>query len=216
MKSKKNLASVILKALICVSAVLGILLQCGVFSRTLNLSVLTYFTMMSNIGCAIYYGAAAIHQYRHGTTFLPSVKGALQMCITVTGVVYHVMLSGRFEMQGTLALSNTLLHYVVPIAANLNWLIFDEKRCYTWKMAFAWTLAPLAYAVFVAIAVALGATLGPYGQAYPYYFMDPAQVGGVGMLLLIDVIMGVCFLLMGLLIVAIDRWLGRKKVTTAT
>lgn len=211
MRSKKNMISVTVKVFISLAAALGVLLQCGVFSGRLDLSVLTYFTMMSNIGCVVYYAAAAVHQYKHGGIYLPAVKGALQMCITVTGVVYHAMLAGKFEMQGTLALSNTLLHSVVPIAANLNWLLLDEKRCYTWRMAFAWLLAPLGYGIFVVIAVACGAVLGPYGQAYPYYFMDPAQVGGVGMLLLIDAIMGVCFLAMGLVFVAIDRWLGRKK-----
>ena len=42
--------------------------------------------------------------------------------------------------------------------------------------------------------------------------MDPAQVGGIGMLLLIDTVMGVCFLIMGLVFVALDRALGRKAI----
>ena len=212
MRLKCDPLATAVKALIAIAATVGIALQCGIFSGKPDFSVLTYFTMISNMGCAIYYTAAAIRQPRNTATLLPGVKGALQLCITVTGVVYHAMLAGRFEMQGTLALSNTLLHTVVPIAVNLHWLVFDEKRCYTWKMALLWELAPLGYAIFVAIAVSLGAVLGPYGQAYPYYFMDPAQVGGIGMLLLIDTVMGVCFLIMGLVFVALDRVLGRKAI----
>lgn len=215
MNSKRNTPAVIFKALISIAATLGILLQCGVFSGKLDFSVLTYFTLMSNIGTALYFAAAAVHEYRTGKTLLPGLKGALQMCMTVTGVVYHVMLAGKFEMQGTLALSNALLHYVAPIGVNLSWLLFDEKGVYTWKMALLWELAPLVYAVFVNVAVACGAVLGPYGQAYPYYFMDPAQVGGIGILLLIDVVMGIAFLAMGLLFVALDRFLSRRKVRHA-
>ena len=212
MNPKRNLLSVIFKALIALSATLGILLQCGIFSGKPDFSVLTYFTLMSNIGTALYFAAAAIFEYRTGRLLLPGLKGALQMCMTVTGVVYHVMLAGKFEMQGTLAISNMLLHYVAPIGVNLSWLLFDEKGIYTWKMAFLWNLAPLVYAVFVYIAVACGAVLGPYGQVYPYYFMDPGQVGGIGILLLIDAAMGVAFLLMGLVLVALDRLLFRRKV----
>lgn len=212
---KKPTLAAAFSGIIALCATAGILLQCGLFSGRLDLSVLTYFTLMSNMGCAVYYAFLAIHRRKHDTIPLPALKGMLQLCITVTGVVYHLMLAGRFEMQGTLAVSNALLHQVVPIAVNLNWLIFDRKPSYTWKMPFVWLLAPLCYALFVYISTAMGAVLGPYGHAYPYYFMDPAQVGGIGMLLLIDVVMGVCFLLMGFLFVALDRWIGKKHVTVS-
>lgn len=210
MNQKRQILSVVFKALTAAAATLGILLQCGFFSGKLDFSVLTYFTLMSNIGTAIYFTVAAIVEYRTGKAPLPALRGALQMCMTVTGVVYHMMLAGRFEMQGTLALSNTLLHYVCPICVNLNWLLFEQKGVFTWKMALVWELAPLAYSVFVYIAVACGAILGPYGQAYPYYFMDPSQVGGIGILLLVDLVMGIAFLVMGLAIVGLDRLLGRR------
>ena len=196
---------------ISLAAAAGILLQCGLFSGRLDLSVLTYFTLLSNIGCVIYYAAAAAYRRKHDAVLLPGLKGMVHLCITVTGAVYQLMLADRFEMQGTLAVSNILLHQVVPIAVNVNWLFFDRKRSYTWKMPLLWLLAPLCYAAFVYVATAAGAALGPYGQTYPYYFMDPAQVGGVGVLLLIDVMMAVCFLLLGLFFTAIDRVFGKRR-----
>lgn len=210
MNKRKHILSAIFKLLLAIAGTLGVLLQCGLFSGKPNFSVLTYFTLMSNIGTVIYFFVAAVVECRTGRIPLPALRGALQMCMTVTGVVYHVMLAGRFEMQGTLALSNILLHYVCPIGINLNWLIFEKKGYYTWKMALLWNLALVAYAVFVYIATACGAVLGPYGQVYPYYFMDPSQVGGISILLVIDLVMGVVFTLMGFVFVALDRLLGRK------
>ena len=60
MRLKCDPLSIAVKALIAIAATLGILLQCGIFSGKPDFSVLTYFTMISNMGCAIYYTAAAI------------------------------------------------------------------------------------------------------------------------------------------------------------
>lgn len=207
---RNNRLSACLKGLISLSAFLGILLQCGVFSGSLNLTVLTYYTMMSNIACAVYYLPAAIYQARKGETLLPKWKGALVMCITVTGLVYQTLLSGRFEMQGTLLLSTLLLHYVVPVACVLDWLLFDRKGRYSWKMPLAWMLAPGAYFVFVMVAVRLGAHLGPYGEKYPYFFMDVDTLG-FGMVLLIALAMGVFFIILGYLLVLLDHKLGKRE-----
>lgn len=198
--------------IISLAALIGVLLQCGVFSGKWNFSVLTYFTMMSNIGCMIYYGISAPRCLKEGTVWKPAVKGVLLLCISVTGLVYHMMLAGKFEMQGTLFISNMLLHYVVPISCFLQWLILDPKGILKWKMPFAWLLAPGAYGVFVHVAVGLGATLGPYGSKYPYYFMDPEQLG-LGMTVIVMACMAVGFLLLGLFFVFVDHLLAKKKVS---
>lgn len=196
------------KILIFISALVGIVLQCGLFSDHPDFSVLTYFTLMSNMACALYYLPAAIVQLRRDTPLLPRAKGAMIMCISITGLVYQLLLSGRFEMQGTLLLSNTLLHIVVPVCSVLDWLIFDKKGYYTWKMPVYWLLAPAAYFAFVMVAVKLGAHLGPYGEKYPYFFMDVDTLG-FGTVLGIALAMCACFYLLGLLLVLIDHRMAR-------
>ena len=165
-------------AVIFVAAVMGILLQCGVFTDHPDYSVLNYYTLMSNILCAVYYLPAALWACRKkGGTLLPQVKGTLVMCIIVTGMVYQFFLAGRFEMQGTLLLSNMLLHYVVPVMTVLDWILFDKKGYFKRYSPFLWVIAPVAYFIYVNIRVAGGAILGPYGDKYPYYFMDYDKLG---------------------------------------
>lgn len=204
-------AAVIFKWLIFIAAFFAVTLQVGLFSGKLNLSVLTYFTLMTNVACMVYYPFAAIGQARTGHSPCPALKGALLMCVSVTGLVYHFMLHGRFEMQGTILLSNILLHYVVPVATAADWVLFDDKGFFDLRSAIRWLLAPVAYTIFVHIAVAMGAHLGPYGEKYPYFFMD---VDAMGIPVSIAVLIGMAagFFLLGLFWVWADRGLAKKAV----
>lgn len=196
------------KWLVFVLALLAVALQCGLFRGKWDFSCLTYFTLMSNVACVLYFPAAAVFQSRTGRSWKPLIKGAILMCISVTGLVYHFMLHGRFEMQGTILLSNILLHYVVPAFTVIDWLVFDEKGHFSVKTALGWLLAPLGYFIFVMIAVSLGVHLGPYGAKYPYFFLDVDELGFVRVFLT-GLVMELCFFLLGLFWVWLDKALAR-------
>lgn len=66
-------------------AAVGVVLQCGFFGGRLNLAALQYFTLMSNILCAVYFAGAAVRTLRRGDTWLPVCKGALVMAMAITG-----------------------------------------------------------------------------------------------------------------------------------
>ena len=197
------------KWLIFVVAFFAVALQCGLFRGKWDFTCLTYFTLMSNVACVLYFPIAAVYQTRTGRSWKPLVKGAILMCVSVTGLVYHFMLHGRFEMQGTILLSNILLHYVVPVCTVVDWLLFDEKGYFSMKTALCWLLAPLGYFIFVMIAVALGAYLGPYGARYPYFFMDVDELGFLRVFLTGMILEG-CFFLLGLVWVWLDKVLSRR------
>lgn len=198
------------KWIVAVAAFFAVALQCGLFRDKWNFTCLTYFTLMSNVACMLYFPVAAVHQGRTGRSWKPMVKGAILMCISVTGLVYHFMLHGRFEMQGTILLSNILLHYVVPILTVIDWVVFDEKGFITVKTALGWLMAPLAYFIFVMIAVSLGAHLGPYGEKYPYFFLD-VEVLGFWRVFLTGMVMELCFFVLGLFWVWLDKLLSARK-----
>lgn len=209
MLSCKNKTAAVWKGMVAVAAFFAVALQCGLFRGKWDFSCLTYFTLMSNVACMLYFPAAAVWQLRTGHSWKPMVKGAILMCISVTGLVYHFMLHGRFEMQGTILVSNMLLHYVVPVCTVIDWLLFDEKGYFSVKTALLWLLAPLGYFVFVMIAVAMGAHLGPYGEKYPYFFLD-VEALGFRTVFLTGLVMELCFFLLGLFWVWLDRRLSRK------
>lgn len=205
---KNKSLSVAFKLAAFAAGTVGILLQCGVFSGRLDLSVFNYFTMMSNVLCAVYFLTASVSILRGRRSLMAGMKGALVLCIAVTGLVYNLMLAGRFNMQGTLFWSNTLLHCVVPVMTVLDWLLFDEKGRYTKYAPFQWCVFPVLYFVYVMVRVQLGGVLGPYGSRYPYYFMD-VDLLGLGPVMLIGLVMILCFLALGYGILWLDRKMAR-------
>ena len=211
MRINNPFLSVSFKILLSAAAIMGILIQCGVFDGELRLSVFNYFTLLSNVLCAVYFGAAVIYETRKKDTLLPVLKGAVVLSITVTGLVYHFMLSGSFQMQGTMALSNILLHYVVPAMAVLDWLVFDRKGRYTWKSPLLWVLLPLVYFFYAVVRVSLGATLGYDGNRYPYPFLN-ADALGWGQVVVNVLVMGLSFIALGYVFFAVDHFLARKAL----
>ncbi len=126
-----------------------------------------YFTVTSNALCAAYLLAAAIF----GRDFLPRLNGAVVMCVALTMAAYHFMLAkSGFEMDGANAISNTLLHYISPSAAILDWLLFAKKGGFKIYDPFLWTMIPTAYLAAVMI-------WGDYVEWYPYIFLNVSEIG---------------------------------------
>lgn len=217
MKINNRFLSVLFKTLISTVAVWGILIQCGAFEGVIRWSVFNYYTLLSNVLCALYFAAAAIREKIGRDTLLPSLKGAVVLAIAVTGLVYHFMLSGSFEMQGTMAVSNILLHYVVPVMAVTDWLLFDTKGRYSWKHPLFWVLPPVVYFLWAAVRVAGGATLGYGGNRYPYPFLDADTLGWGRVMINVSVLL-LFFIVLGYVFYAIDRVLAhcaRKTIENA-
>ena len=90
-RSRAAAAAVHILTALC--AAVGVVLQCGFFGGRLNLAALQYFTLMSNILCAVYFAGAAVRTLRRGDTWLPVCKGALVMAMAITGITFHLFLA---------------------------------------------------------------------------------------------------------------------------
>ena len=209
MRIKNRRLSIIFKLLLCTAAALGILIQMGAFEGTLRWSVLNYYTLMSNALCALYFFFEMLSIGSGADTPLPGLKGAVVTGITITGLVYHFVLAGSFQMQGTLSLSNVLLHYAVPVMAVADWLLFSPKGTYRLSSPFLWLLLPDGYFLYATVRVALGATLGYGGNRYPYPFLN-ADALGWGQVLKNGLILNLFFMLLGFLYLFLDRLMAKK------
>ena len=209
MRIRNRRLSIIFKLLLCTAASLGILIQMGAFEGTLRWSVLNYYTLMSNALCALYFFFEMLSIGSGADTPLPGLKGAVVTGITITGLVYHFVLAGSFQMQGTLSLSNVLLHYAVPVMAVADWLLFSPKGTYRLSSPFLWLLLPNGYFLYATVRVALGATLGYGGNRYPYPFLN-ADALGWGQVLLNGLVLNLFFLLLGFLYLFLDRLMAKK------
>lgn len=208
-------ASVAFKLAIVASSTVGVLIQTGVIGGPLNLGALKYFTLLSNILVAIYFAFDAAWTARGLGNPAPRLKGAVVMSIAVTGIVFHTMLSGTaFNMGGADALAqflgvlgNQLLHTVSPIMATLDWLLFDEKGTYTWKMPPTWVLLADLYFVYATVSGFL-LPVGTEGGRFPYPFIDFDLLGWKVIPIVIGLNLG--FIAFGYLYVAIDRALAKR------
>lgn len=174
----------------------------------LTLNFFSYFTILSNILVALALTAPAVApNSRPGRRSLSeSVRAAVTMYIVVVGVVYHFLLAPTWNPQGWSLVANNLLHYVMPIAFAADWLVFTPKGRLRWVDPARWLAVVLVYG---------GWTLlhGELSGWWPYWFVDVDQLGlGKAMIYFAGLL--VFFLIVGLVVVAIDRTFGRRDRRT--
>jgi hypothetical protein len=90
--------------------------------------------------------------------------------ITITGLVYVVVLAPLDDPHGVHAWTNTGQHYLSPVMTVLGWLLLGPRPRFTMR-AVGWALGwPL---VWIAYTLAHGAATG----WYPYDFLDVRALG---------------------------------------
>lgn len=169
----------------------------------------SYFTIQSNILVGIATGMLAFNPGRDGALWRV-LRVASMFGITVTIVIYHVVLSPLAAFEGLAAVSNVALHYVVPILAIIGWLVFgpgDQIAGRTLLLAAIW---PVAYLLYTFLH---GAITGFY--PYPFVNVDRLGLGAVllnsaGVTLLLVAVGGFYWLLDRVLLRAADRRAGAR------
>lgn len=146
--------------------------------RLVVANFLSYFTVESNLLAVVSlvlgaFSAAA----RRTTRALDYYRGGVTVAMTTVILVFVVLLSGYSSRELTaVPWDNTVLHYVMPVAIVLDWLVTTRPAPIPLGRALTWLLLPLAY---LAYSVVRGAVVG----WYPYPFMNPDLHGYGGLLL---------------------------------
>lgn len=136
---------------------------------------LSFFTIESNIIAAVLFIISGLLTFKGGeSTAVSIMRGAATLYMTVTGVVYILLLSGLEEsLQMTLPWVNIALHYVMPAAVLIDWFMDLPNRRMQFKRALVWLVFPALYLVY---SLVRGEAIG----WYPYPFLDPANNGYEG------------------------------------
>lgn len=135
-----------------------------------GLNVFAFFTVQSNLLVGVTSLLLALRPHRPSTVFAVfRLTGVV--AITVTFVVFHVVLSGLLDLDTWAQVANQLLHTVVPALAIAGWVMFGP-RGRTSATVVRWTVAfPLLYMLFTAVR-------GPLASNwYPYPFADVQALG---------------------------------------
>lgn len=162
--------------------------------------ILRYFTVVTNLLAAVILTGLA---FGHSAFRSQRLLGLLTLSILFVGAVYVVLLRGLVELSGGALFADTVMHYVVPSLTPLFWLLFAPKGALRWRDPLLWAIYPLAY---FAYALTRGASDGKY----PYPFMDIPAVGWPSALTTVAIIL-MLYLLVGLVLVWLGRWMGRSN-----
>jgi hypothetical protein len=167
-----------------------------------TLRFFSYFTIISNTAVALTLGVPLLGPSRPGRFFsTPRVRAAVALYITVTGVVYALLLAHLWQPEGARWFANALLHYVVPSAYVIGWIVFTPHARLTWGDALRFLAVPAAYLAWTLVR---GAWLGEW----PYPFLNVDELGAAGFARSAGGL-AVFFAVLGLVVVALDKGLGR-------
>lgn len=152
-----------------VRGLLALLIAAALISAYVSINFFFYFTVLSNILAAIMMAVLAVRPVPTMDNGL--VRGAVTLYMTITGIVYAVLLR---PIEADVGLTdpwiNWVLHSLGPAAVMIDWLLFPPGRTLNRSALWAWLIFPALF---------LGVTLirGPFADFYPYPFLDPREIG---------------------------------------
>lgn len=136
----------------------------------------SHFTIQSNLLVALWLSLALWSGKRSGFSIVqrPAVRGAVTVYITVTYLIYSLVLASSWIPTGWEHLYSNLNHYIIPVGFILDWVLFEEKRNYRWKFLIYWMAYPIVYLLYVQV-------YGTLTGNYLYFFLDRSTLGWKGL-----------------------------------
>jgi hypothetical protein len=192
MVKKLKLFYKLVLAAVVIAAVIVQLMH-GLQSPTFSIAnFFSFFTIESNIiGAIILLLSTAVSGRK-----LDYWRGAATFYMTITGVIYVVLLSGA-DVQTPLPWVNAVLHYIFPVALLIDWVIDRPRQKLLLRKSLLWLLLPMAYAAYSLVR-------GHFVHWYPYPFINVDKLGYAS-ILLNCLIIAPGLLVLALIIVYIPR-----------
>lgn len=156
-------------------------------------NVLSYFTVRSNLLVLVTAGLLWRDPRRAGPVFTVVRLAALTM-ITVTGLVYAVVLAPLWEPTGWQKVADQTLHYTVPALAVVAYLVAGPRPRFSGRTLVLSLAVPVAYIAYTLVRSPFVTVErdGVTRHWYPYHFIDVDDLGygrailnTVGVLLLV-------------------------------
>jgi len=185
MHIKNPIAALIYRIALVIVAGYGLADGFGMLEGAPAFYQFAYFTDVTNILCFLYFLVASVYGVVRSRRFcgrpqlfLPRVKGAVTLSISLTLLVNHFVLHGTpfLVTEGCFDLSNLLAHYLVPIMVILDAILFDPKGRMRPLDPVLYALVPFTYLLYTFVRAKVGGPLID-GSYYPYPFLDVSVVG---------------------------------------
>ncbi len=129
----------------------------------------SFFTILSNLLAAVAFLVGALRPGAVGSRTWDLVRGQAVVMMTVTFVVFALLLSDA-EVGIPDAWVDTVLHRIFPIVVIVDWLIDPPASAISVRDSLVWLAFPLVWTGYTLIR-------GAFVGWYPYPFLDPANGG---------------------------------------
>ncbi|HEY9481615.1 MAG TPA: Pr6Pr family membrane protein [Micromonosporaceae bacterium] len=131
----------------------------------------SFFTIEANVIAVAVFVVGAIPGREPTARWYDLVRGAAATYMSVTGVVYAVLLSDLpAAADSTIPWVNEVLHYLMPLIVFLDWLFVPPKQAIRFRESLTWAPFPLVYAIYSLIR-------GAATSWYPYPFLNVDRHG---------------------------------------
>ncbi len=171
----------------------------GVLSRLTD--TLSYFTIWSNVVVAVSATLLLQRPWRDTVTRRVLRLDALLM-ITITAIVYQVLIAPSVDVEGWSLLTDPILHIITPLVTVVVWAVWGPRDWISARLVPLALIVPLAWITWM---LARGAVV----DSYPYGFANVTELGYASVSLTLAVI-----LVFGMLVAttfwAIDVLLRRR------
>ena len=139
----------------------------GVLGHTFDF--FTFFTTWANLLVAVTVTMLALDPARDGRV-LRVVRNSALLMITITAIVYAVVLAPGAVLVGWQVPMNVLMHEVTPLVTVVVWAVVGPRRWISWLDV---PLALVIPALWVVGVLVRGAVI----EAYPYGFINVIDLG---------------------------------------
>jgi len=139
----------------------------------------SYFTIESNsatvVVCLIGAGLLLFRAGSADPQWFTGLRAAVVTYMTVTGIVYNLLLRGiQLEPGTTVAWSNEILHAVAPIWMLLDWFFAPGRTPLRWRAIGGIVVFPLVWVTYTLIRAPFTPNeVKGNSYWYPYPFFDP-------------------------------------------
>lgn len=175
-------------------------------------NLVSFFTIWSNILVTTIAGLLSRDPSRRGPVFTVLHLDSLVM-ITVTGLVYAVILAPIWNPTGWTKVADQTLHYAVPVLAVLTYVMAGPRPRFTLGTVLRALILPLGWGLYTIIRSPFISYRkdGVTKHWWPYHFIDIDDLG-YGKALLNMLGIAVLLLLVGGMFLLLDRVLPAKPV----
>jgi len=171
-------------------------------------SFFSYFTVLTNTLVATVLTCEWTSRESAARRFFlkPWVSSAIAVSITVVGLAYSVLLRHLWHPEGWQFLADELMHDITPLLFLAYWWVCVPKGTLRVRHVGLWVIYPLVYFAFVL-------WRGHQLAVYPYPFMDVDKLGYPQVFVNAGGLLA-GFILIALVLIGLDQWLGRRVNTS--